>query len=57
MAHRCCGAAPHDIEERLDDPWRQSHAHLVDQEDLRLRDEGAGDGEHLLLATGEGAAS
>jgi hypothetical protein len=43
------------VEEGLDDEGRQPHAHLVDQQDLRLLDQGTGHGQHLLLAAGEGA--
>ena len=48
------GRDPRDgLEERLDDEWGQAQAHLVDQEHLRLLDQRARHGEHLLLATRE----
>ena len=47
------GDAPHGVEERLDDERGQAHAHLVDEQHLRLLDERPGHGEHLLLAAGE----
>ncbi len=41
--------------EALDDDRREAERELVDEDDLRLRDEGLGEHDHLLLATREQA--
>src|SRR6266511_4565777 len=45
-----------DLADLRDHARHQAFRGLVEQDDLRLQHHGAGDGEHLLLAAGEGAA-
>src|SRR5207249_1080614 len=45
--------APHDVEYLLDQHRREAERRLVEQHESRLCHEGAADGEHLLLASGE----
>ena len=45
----------HQLVELAHDERSQAHRELVEQEDARIGDEGPRDGEHLLLAAGEGA--
>ena len=44
-----------DREDLAYDDRSEAEGRLVEHHDLRLRHEGAGDGEHLLLTTGQGA--
>ena len=44
-----------DRKDLADDDRSETEGRLVEHHDLRLRHEGAGDGEHLLLTTGQGA--
>ena len=41
-----------DLEDLLDDERREAERWLVEQEQARAAHQGAGDGEHLLLAAG-----
>src|SRR5579885_3551786 len=48
------GPLPERVEELLDDARRQPHGDLVHHEELRLREQGPGQRQHLLLATRQG---
>ena len=49
----CCARRGHDLEHLLHDQRRQTLARLVEQQQLRVQQQGAGDCQHLLLAAGQ----
>src|SRR5260370_24125780 len=44
---------PYDVENLIDQKWREAKARLIKQEQSRLGHQGARDRQHLLLAAGE----
>ena len=53
--HPLGGQGADQLVELVDDQRRQAHRQLVEQQDLGPGDQGPRDGQHLLLAPGEGA--
>ncbi len=52
-----CFELPHDLENLLDQHGGKAHRGLIEQQEPRLRHQGAADCEHLLLATREHAGT
>jgi hypothetical protein len=51
----CARRMLHPVSDALTVPWRKPHGHLVDEKGLGALDQGPGQGQHLLLPTGEEA--